>query len=41
MTLPGGSWRNELTREEFLGGERPVAELLARFPVALLARSRM
>jgi (1->4)-alpha-D-glucan 1-alpha-D-glucosylmutase len=41
VALPPGSWRNELTAEEVSGGERPVAELLARFPVALLARSRM
>jgi (1->4)-alpha-D-glucan 1-alpha-D-glucosylmutase len=41
VTLPPGSWRNELTALEVAGGERPVAELLARFPVALLARSRM
>jgi (1->4)-alpha-D-glucan 1-alpha-D-glucosylmutase len=41
VTLPPGSWRDELTGEEVAGGERPVAELLARFPVALIARSRM
>ncbi|HEX4498841.1 MAG TPA: malto-oligosyltrehalose synthase, partial [Thermoanaerobaculia bacterium] len=41
VALPPGSWRDELTGEEVAGGERPVAELLARFPVALLARSRM
>ncbi len=38
VELPPGSWRDELTGEEVAGGERPVAELLARFPVALLAR---
>jgi (1->4)-alpha-D-glucan 1-alpha-D-glucosylmutase len=38
VTLPPGSWRDELTGDEVAGGERPVAELLARFPVALLAR---
>jgi (1->4)-alpha-D-glucan 1-alpha-D-glucosylmutase len=38
LELPPGAWRNELTGEEVEGGERPVAELLARFPVALLAR---
>jgi (1->4)-alpha-D-glucan 1-alpha-D-glucosylmutase len=41
VALPPGSWRDELTGEEVEGGERPVSELLARFPVALLARSRM
>jgi (1->4)-alpha-D-glucan 1-alpha-D-glucosylmutase len=38
LELPPGSWRNELTGEEVAGGSRPVAGLLARFPVALLAR---
>ena len=41
LELPAGRWRNELTGEEVAGGTRPMAELLARFPVALLARSRM
>jgi len=36
--LPAGRWRNELTGEEVAGGNQPVADLLARFPVALLAR---
>ncbi|HEY2290937.1 MAG TPA: malto-oligosyltrehalose synthase [Thermoanaerobaculia bacterium] len=39
LELPPGSWRDELTGEEIAGGRRPVADLLARFPVALLARS--
>jgi (1->4)-alpha-D-glucan 1-alpha-D-glucosylmutase len=39
LELPPGSWRNELTGEEIEGGARPVAEVLARFPVALLTRS--
>jgi (1->4)-alpha-D-glucan 1-alpha-D-glucosylmutase len=39
LELPPGSWRNELTGEAIEGGARPVAELLARFPVALLTRS--
>ena len=39
LELPPGSWRDELTGEEIAGGRRPVAEVLARFPVALLARS--
>ncbi|MGH9483847.1 MAG: hypothetical protein ACRD1F_02230, partial [Terriglobales bacterium] len=38
VDLPGGRWRNWLTGEVVAGGARPVAELLARFPVALLAR---
>jgi len=39
LELPPGSWRNELTGEEIEEGIRSVADLLARFPVALLARS--
>jgi (1->4)-alpha-D-glucan 1-alpha-D-glucosylmutase len=39
LELPRGGWRDELTGEEIAGGPRPVADLLARFPVALLARS--
>ncbi|HEX3556971.1 MAG TPA: malto-oligosyltrehalose synthase [Thermoanaerobaculia bacterium] len=38
VNLPAGRWRNELTGEEVEGGNRPVADLLARFPVTLLAR---
>jgi (1->4)-alpha-D-glucan 1-alpha-D-glucosylmutase len=38
IALPPGDWRNELTGEEVGGGEQPVAGLLSRFPVALLAR---
>jgi (1->4)-alpha-D-glucan 1-alpha-D-glucosylmutase len=38
LPLPAGRWRNELTGEDVAGGERRVGELLARFPVALLAR---
>ncbi len=41
LELPPGRWRNELTGEEIKGGERPVADLLERFPVALLERFRM
>lgn len=36
--LPQGRWRNELTGEEVAGGEAEAADLLARFPVALLSR---
>jgi len=36
---PGGPWRNLFTGDELPGGGRiPVADLLARFPVALLER---
>jgi (1->4)-alpha-D-glucan 1-alpha-D-glucosylmutase len=38
VELPAGRWRNELTGEETEGGSLRLAELLARFPVALLAR---
>jgi (1->4)-alpha-D-glucan 1-alpha-D-glucosylmutase len=38
LDLPAGSWRNELTGEDLEGGERRLGDLLARFPVALLAR---
>jgi len=38
VDLPPGRWRNELTEEDVEGGRRPVADLLARFPVALLWR---
>ncbi len=40
VTLPGGVWRNVLTDEEVGGPGAPVAELLARFPVALLVRDK-
>jgi (1->4)-alpha-D-glucan 1-alpha-D-glucosylmutase len=36
VELPAGRFRNVLNGEEVDGGERPVAALLARFPVALL-----
>jgi (1->4)-alpha-D-glucan 1-alpha-D-glucosylmutase len=39
LDLPAGSWRNELTGETLEGGEVRLASLLARFPVALLART--
>ena len=39
LPLPEGAWRNVLTGEAIEGGaERPLARLLARFPVALLER---
>jgi (1->4)-alpha-D-glucan 1-alpha-D-glucosylmutase len=37
VLLPSGPWRDELTGREFDGGETPVVELLADYPVALLA----
>jgi (1->4)-alpha-D-glucan 1-alpha-D-glucosylmutase len=36
LELPAGSYRNVLTDERVEGGARPLAELLGRFPVALL-----
>jgi (1->4)-alpha-D-glucan 1-alpha-D-glucosylmutase len=38
LDLPAGRWRNELTRDEVEGKNVSLAGLLARFPVALLAR---
>jgi (1->4)-alpha-D-glucan 1-alpha-D-glucosylmutase len=37
VLLPTGPWRDELTGRAFDGGETPVVELLADYPVALLA----
>jgi (1->4)-alpha-D-glucan 1-alpha-D-glucosylmutase len=39
VPLPGGTWRDVLTDTEVEGGRHAVADLLARFPVALLARA--
>ncbi len=39
LVLPAGSWRNLLTGEVIDGGSIRLANLLARFPVALLARA--
>jgi (1->4)-alpha-D-glucan 1-alpha-D-glucosylmutase len=36
LTLGPGHWRDELTGDDVDGGPVPVADLLARFPVALL-----
>ena len=36
LALPSGSWRNCLTGETVEGGERKLADLLEKFPVALL-----
>jgi len=38
LRLPEGQWFDELTGEKIAGGERGMAELLQRFPVALLSR---
>ncbi len=40
LELPPGEWRNVLTSERISGGTaQPLAQVLARFPVALLARA--
>jgi (1->4)-alpha-D-glucan 1-alpha-D-glucosylmutase len=39
LSIPPGLWRDELTGEAFEGGSRPVAGLLAGFPVGLLVRT--
>jgi (1->4)-alpha-D-glucan 1-alpha-D-glucosylmutase len=36
VSVPPGTWRDVLTGDSQPGGERPVADLLARFPVAVL-----
>ena len=41
VELPSGSWRDELTGDAVEGGRIAAADLLARFPVALLVRSSM
>jgi (1->4)-alpha-D-glucan 1-alpha-D-glucosylmutase len=38
LELPAGRWRDELTGAEVVGGTCRIADLLARFPVALLVR---
>ena len=38
LALPARPWRNLLTGDDLIGGDTPLGELLARFPVALLAR---
>jgi (1->4)-alpha-D-glucan 1-alpha-D-glucosylmutase len=37
VELPPGQWHNELTAEQWPGGDVALADLLARFPVALLS----
>ncbi|HEY3188035.1 MAG TPA: hypothetical protein VGJ70_11205, partial [Solirubrobacteraceae bacterium] len=38
IDLPAGRWRNELTGDVIDGGAARLADLLRRFPVALLAK---
>jgi (1->4)-alpha-D-glucan 1-alpha-D-glucosylmutase len=38
IELPRGQWANHLTGERLRGGRIKLAELMHRFPVALLAR---
>jgi (1->4)-alpha-D-glucan 1-alpha-D-glucosylmutase len=38
LELPAGRWRNELTGDVVSGGPLRLADLLRRFPIALLAR---
>ena len=38
LKVPDGAWRNELTGDDVDGHVTRVADLLARFPVALLRR---
>lgn len=38
LEIPSGRWRNELAAESVAGGIVSLAELLKRFPVALLSR---
>jgi (1->4)-alpha-D-glucan 1-alpha-D-glucosylmutase len=39
LKLPNGTWKNELTLEKVSGGEVAIADLLKKFPVALLHRT--
>jgi (1->4)-alpha-D-glucan 1-alpha-D-glucosylmutase len=38
LTLPQGQWSNVLTEDALEGGDARIAELLSRFPVALLIK---
>lgn len=38
LPLPDGEWTDALTGDSYAGGPLPVADLLDRYPVALLAR---
>ncbi len=39
ITLPAGTWTNEFTGDQVRGGPTRLADLLKRFPVALLSRA--
>ncbi len=39
VDLPAGTWHNAMTGEDIRGGHRPVSEIFARWPVALLVRA--
>ena len=39
FNLPEGRWRNRLTHEQLRGGSLSLAEVLSRFPVALLVKA--
>jgi maltooligosyltrehalose synthase len=38
LKAPGGAWRNELTGADVAGHVIGLADVLGRFPVALLTR---
>jgi (1->4)-alpha-D-glucan 1-alpha-D-glucosylmutase len=38
LALPPGRWHDVLGEQDVVGGRVPLANLLARFPVALLIR---
>ncbi len=41
VELPAGDWTNQMTGERLRGGSTRLADLMRRFPVALLARERI
>ncbi len=41
LELPSGTWRNEMTGDVVAGGEVALAEVLRRFPVALLSKEEV
>lgn len=41
VTLPAGDWHNELTGDAVVGGPCALADLLKKFPVALLVRKEV
>ena len=40
LTLPEGTWKNELTGQSLIGGEVKLTVLFKEFPVALLSRQK-